>query len=873
MGAAPTWAQSVGSPLPPKWTQEEIEKGYVVFEHSTLEGLPPAYVPARGAISSRVRCALARGQYEAVEIGVHALADGLTNIRVTVVSDLDAEVHHRITPATMQQLIDDGELGAWYEPAWYLQKGNLVESLAKDRSVNFRLTFHAETGTAAGTHEGKICIEAADRPVTEIPLTVQVRAFELALSRIPFGMWYEPSRLPKRLGSWGISDETALRVFRDMAAHGQNSVSLVQAGDFSQLPPRSRLLNDATLALRAGLIRGDIPCFIVSHNVVANDTYDGALSMPQIRAAVEWLRKQRRDRGWPEIMLYGWDEPPYPAPGMNAPGIRPRYAPLRDVPIRESTSLESSAAYGHGDLFDVWMVLGGEITAAMCAEAKRMGAQVWTYSFRIWRENFDPLRSRYYAGLYTWAHELGGNYVWAYAHGHHSHAWFEPGSDEPMPVIGWEARREGVDDYQYLQMVEDLAAANADDPSAVEARAWLNALRKRLLPFDPHLVEAGEPLALEEYESVREAAARFIEKLGPLPTGRPAAPVTHLKDEAAVFRGRSVEDCITGLSDPDASRRRSAAWALYKMGAKAAPAASALAAVLDDPDVRFPALHALEAIGVEAGPVAPRVAALLSHDDHFVRLAATYCLAGLARSPSWDDVVLGYDPNDLSPHVQTLVPLLRQALRDHPRSPNSRIVMAAGLGLFRCGEAARPALVDATALLDRAKAFKTRARREADASREGAMRIITGLGPEAASAVPRLIEKHDTTKGRNVFAPRALAAIGPAATDAVAVLEKYCTPENTALADTCYALFCIRGDEADLKTLAEILVDEKRPYAVRRDAARYLIALGGKAAPVADFIRRNLSKLQSVHRVDYRIRKSFFTQVEKDAPPLRLLPR
>ena len=153
------------------------------------------------------------------------------------------------------------------------------------------------------------------------------------------------------------------------------------------------------------------------------------------------------------------------------------------------------------------------------------------------------------------------------------------------------------------------------------------------------------------------------------------------------------------------------------------------------------------------------------------------------------------------------------------------------------------------------------------------MRIITGLGAEAVSTMPMLIKKHDATKGGDDFVIRALAAIGPAAADAVAVLEKYRTPESSRLADTCYALFCIRGDEADLKTLADILVDEKRPYPARRNAARYLIALGGKAAPVADIVRENLAKLKPVHRIDYRIRKSFFARVDEGAPPLRLLPR
>ena len=122
-------------------------------------------------------------------LGVHALADGVANIRVEVTSDLEATVHHRIDPAVKQQLVDDGEIGGWYDPAWYLQKGNVVDALAKGQSVNFRL----------------------------------------------------------RLGGWGISDERALNVFRDMAAHGQNSVSLGMAGNFNQLPPRSRLINSVPM--------------------------------------------------------------------------------------------------------------------------------------------------------------------------------------------------------------------------------------------------------------------------------------------------------------------------------------------------------------------------------------------------------------------------------------------------------------------------------------------------------------------------------------------------------------------------------------------------------------------------------------------------
>ena len=61
----------------------DAENEYVVFEHPTLDNFSPTHVPAAEAIVDTVSCELARGEYEPVQIGVHALADSLTDIRVT----------------------------------------------------------------------------------------------------------------------------------------------------------------------------------------------------------------------------------------------------------------------------------------------------------------------------------------------------------------------------------------------------------------------------------------------------------------------------------------------------------------------------------------------------------------------------------------------------------------------------------------------------------------------------------------------------------------------------------------------------------------------------------------------------------------------
>ena len=87
------------------------DKGYVVFEYTTQENLRPDHVPAQGAIVDTVSCTLARDEHEPVQIGVHASADRLTTIRVTVESDLEMTVYHRIDPDLVQ--MDKAEKEMW----------------------------------------------------------------------------------------------------------------------------------------------------------------------------------------------------------------------------------------------------------------------------------------------------------------------------------------------------------------------------------------------------------------------------------------------------------------------------------------------------------------------------------------------------------------------------------------------------------------------------------------------------------------------------------------------------------------------------------------------------------------------------------------
>ena len=797
----------------PNWTPAEQAAGYVVFRYTTMENLAPSHVPARDAVATKLSCALARDEYESIQFGVHALAGDVKNIRATVESDLKVTVYHQINPADKAQLAaapkEAREVPRWMSSEFYLQRGNVFETdgLKAGQTVNFWLTFHADEATKAGLHRGRIRIKPAARPETVLDLAVQVRPFILERPRAAFGFYYRGDRLPKRFRKGPpIGGDMVKAMYRDMAEHGSNSLWFYPGGYY--LKGKCRVVNKfLPRAQKTGLVSPQVPSFM--------------MGMDPTPASRAWLEAEGRKRNWPELIEYGSDEPLYPSDIVRDQGVYRRSS----LPTtRTGTAVSQlAAAYGYSDILDVLMIRGGAATPEMQAEERRVGAELWTYSYSILRNGFLPFRQRYFAGLYTWVYEFKGNYVWAYYSKHMSHAWFEPGRDEPMPVVGHEARREGIDDYRYLQMLEDSIAANPQNKSARQAAAWLDDLRARLISALPDEIELGT-LALEEYDEIRDRAAAYIAQLGPIPNEAIArVPPIPLKDPAAAYRGQSVAACIAGLESAEVSSRRGAAWALLALGRDAAPAVSALVRALDDPEVRMPALRTLETIGPAAFPAIPRVAKLLEHTDAYIRMGATLTLGEIGCPMDKREESSGHRVP--SAHASLVIDPLIAGLRDN----DEEIVLRAAGMLSVMGAMARPALPQAIRLLDD----------PAPVPREAATTLISGLGADAAQAAPKLVLLYKKKPGTTMLI-KALAAIGPAASAAVPTLEKYAakTTPGSKVADSYYALFCIRGQISDLQKMVELLKDQRVNARTKKNIVALIEKLGAKAEPVIDEMRR-----------------------------------
>ncbi len=120
-----------------------------------------------------------------------------------------------------------------------------------------------------------------------------------------------------------------------------------------------------------------------------------------------------------------------------------------------------------------------------------------------------------------------------------------------------------------------------------------------------------------------------------------------------------------------------------------------------------------------------------------------------------------YAAEDVSPYAHMVMVSLRQALRDLRQD----VVWIAGYGLSRCGEAAAPVVPDAMKM----------AESESGGKRAAGLRLLAGMGPAAAEAVPLRVEFYAAAAGEDRAVTWTLAAIGPAASAAVAILEQYRT--------------------------------------------------------------------------------------------------
>ena len=200
--------------------------------------------------------------------------------------------------------------------------------------------------------------------------------------------------------------------------------------------------------------------------------------------------------------------------------------------------------------FDITLMqTRGGMWAPALDKLRSLGKDYWGYDCS--ENSIAPQSDRFMFGLYCWRTGAKGFWQWAYTGSNHKngkqyHTWMDKegrfhnsslarycyvvlSPDGPIPTIGWEGKREGVDDYRYLLTLSrliDKAGKHSDGQTrrlAGEAQSVIDKMMKEI-PIDSYtwryyksvgggFVNPLPAVATDDYDRFRRAMADWIIRL------------------------------------------------------------------------------------------------------------------------------------------------------------------------------------------------------------------------------------------------------------------------------------------------------------------------------------------------------------------------
>ena len=532
----------------------EQQRGYIVSCRNWMQLVYPSMYPTRGETSQELTCRLSPDEYEPVTFSITSLR-GLRDLKVGIAGNLRGPEESVLQAGnvtvgvvrTITRWLTSGKPlkpGQRYERRPFFVFPNHPVNIPARETREFWLTVFAPPNLPPGRYTGSVNVSASGAAAFELPLHVDVLPIKLALPEVTYGMYY---RHQKQLPEFQ-NDEFFRRSLADMKAHGMNSFSV-----YADLTEKKA---DGTLALNAD---GGSPYHYKDRSCGLNWQMNflgecGLLSSshPLLLLAdwsfynnvelVESLKAYRIQKNWPEFLIYLVDEP-------SSPKRRELAKKLNDL-VHKVGGVRTVTAMGKpkdlASYYDVWITTGTQIDSDLVALCEKMEKEMWSY-ICTWN-GCQPRNDRFYAGYNMWTERIRGNWLWCYTEGvglppdgkvklrlpGYEDPWnvtyVLPSRDANIPTLGWEARREGVDDYRYLQTLREAArrALNSEDERSrrqalaaesflkdVEQRTRIPARKGRCASYPEYAYGflMHPDLKPEDYDDIRRRAADHIVKL------------------------------------------------------------------------------------------------------------------------------------------------------------------------------------------------------------------------------------------------------------------------------------------------------------------------------------------------------------------------
>ncbi|HUS79742.1 MAG TPA: glycoside hydrolase domain-containing protein, partial [Armatimonadota bacterium] len=385
--------------------------------------------------------------------------------------------------------------------------GDVPDTLLPDRTVTcpaganqpLWVTVRVPDDQPAGEYAGQVRVLAGERELASVPVRLHVWDFALPQQR-SLAMWCPvwAGNLRQHYGR-ERADELMGAYLVDVADHraGQHTVAagpVVKWDEEGNVTSADFAAFDAALAelvARDRLPIFDLPFFTIGYGHIPRDNRFGKAD--EILTPL-WSRKCE---GYARALAAHLDEKGlndsvvmslFDEPGAEYyPMIRDVVALLRGVEPRWRYTFWGVYAPQLEGAINVWTVPMARYSPRLAEQVRARGEEMWVYNppgyyidataMAVRANYWWVFRQRvplvYQWTITAWIEWTGSETLWD---PHRNASWVIPGEDGPLDTMRFELTREGLEDYEYLAMLERLAIRAEDagrNDLAAEARALL----------------------------------------------------------------------------------------------------------------------------------------------------------------------------------------------------------------------------------------------------------------------------------------------------------------------------------------------------------------------------------------------------------------
>lgn len=467
-------------------------RGFTVFSRPYLECVYPGTNPRPGECDPILRLFATPGEYEPASFIIRPLRD-LKGARVNAgpigpvpASGIDVR-HVRYMLARPNYTV----AGRYREVPDVLERFDALD-LRAGRNERIWLTLRIPEDAKPGLYRGQVSLQCEG---TDAKVPVELRVLPIRLREDPskiYGIYY---RHPIDL-AYEAKDDASKAHFRrraemehrDMVAHGTRNVVLSiytppadASGnfDFRWEPLAEKLALWKTHGFVGPVVMGINTDGVYEKHMKGRygSHLRGVMGPPpafsdEITRMVRAIEAERSARGWPEFLYYPVDEP-----GTGSAEVAfmvtvlkaCKAAGARTYSTADPTTEAFAPMRPHVDVWCTQPFAPDRETVIADTKARRVeywcypnhvngendhtpvtGARM-TYGFGFWRSGFRAL----IPWIYSSSTGDPFNYLDGFAQDFFNRS--EP-DGSPMPVVLWEAYREGYDDYRYIFTLEQLIA-------------------------------------------------------------------------------------------------------------------------------------------------------------------------------------------------------------------------------------------------------------------------------------------------------------------------------------------------------------------------------------------------------------------------------